>query len=143
MPRPIIAELPEDERYAFAELCALIGAHAAQLRELVEHGVAEPIARGPEPEAWAFTHVAVVRVRRAVRLRSRRRWRPARHLCRAVEPTADLQRPAPAGDDLNASTNHLYDCTGLTCARPRSSQRRSSPAPATPPTATSRCRRSR
>src|SRR4051794_31494246 len=63
----LIGEISDDGEFPFAELCALLDAQARELIELVEHGVARPIAPDREPAAWAFDQAALARGRRALR----------------------------------------------------------------------------
>lgn len=51
-----------------AELCRVFEIHADDVIELVEYGVVEPYA-GKYPSHWRFPGHALVRVRRALRLR--------------------------------------------------------------------------
>lgn len=51
-----------------AELCRVFEIHADDVIELVEYGVVEPFA-GQRPSQWRFPPQAMVRMRRALRLR--------------------------------------------------------------------------
>src|SRR3954471_21888525 len=68
MADPLIGEAGDGGEVPVAEVCALLDAQARELIELVEHGVARPIAPARDPAAWAFDQVALARVRRALRL---------------------------------------------------------------------------
>jgi chaperone modulatory protein CbpM len=68
MADPLVGEIGDDGELRFDELCARLGAQALELIELIEHGVARPVAPADEPAAWAFDQPALARVRRALRL---------------------------------------------------------------------------
>ncbi len=57
-----------DSVITLAELCRVFEIHADDVIELVEYGVVEPFA-GQYPSQWRFPGYALVRVRRALRLR--------------------------------------------------------------------------
>ncbi len=66
---PILAHpLGSESEITLAELCRVFEIHADDLIELVEYGVVEPFA-GQYPSQWRFSGHALVRVRRALRLR--------------------------------------------------------------------------
>ncbi len=66
---PLIAQpLADDPGLTVSELCRVFELHADDLIELVEYGVVEP-ATGRHPAEWRFSGHALVRIRRALRLR--------------------------------------------------------------------------
>ena len=66
---PLEAELLDaDSEVTLFQLCRVCGVHADYVIELVEIGVVEPRA-GRWPSEWRFAPQALMRLRRAVRLR--------------------------------------------------------------------------
>ncbi|MDZ7749069.1 MAG: chaperone modulator CbpM [Halofilum sp. (in: g-proteobacteria)] len=66
---PVIAyPVGSETAITLAELCRVFDIHADDVIELVEYGVVEPFA-GQHPSQWCFPAQAMVRMRRALRLR--------------------------------------------------------------------------
>lgn len=66
---PIFAyPVGSESAITLAELCRVFEIHADDVIELVEYGVVEPFA-GQHPSQWRFPGHALVRMRRALRLR--------------------------------------------------------------------------
>lgn len=66
---PLVARRIEDEGpLTLAELCRVFDVHADFVIEMVEVGVVEPF-EGRRPSDWRFPAQALVRMRRAIRLR--------------------------------------------------------------------------
>lgn len=66
---PLEAEpLEPDAPVSLGQLCRVFDVHADYVIELVEVGVVEPVA-GRRPSEWRFPARAIVRMRRALRLR--------------------------------------------------------------------------
>lgn len=67
--QPVPAEpLDPESPVSLGELCRVFDVHADYVIELVEVGVVEPMA-GRRPSEWRFPARAIVRMRRALRLR--------------------------------------------------------------------------
>ncbi len=62
----ILAEIPPSS-LTLRELCRIFDLHADEVVELVEFGVIEP-THGRYPSDWRFGTVALLRLRRALRL---------------------------------------------------------------------------
>ncbi len=57
----------ETARFGLKEVCDICGVHADYMVELVEAGIIQP--EGDRPTIWRFSSIAIMRSRKALRLR--------------------------------------------------------------------------